>query len=125
MPYTIKWERDYVLFEYFGEVSSEELIESNKVVYGDARFDDLRWELVYFDLADSVSFDERTIQYIAYMDLAAARSNPNVTVAFVGQTEILERIESLYAKTGSNPVWPIFRFDSCEEAIAYITQVEC
>lgn len=124
MPYQIKWNEDYVLFEYFGNVSSRELVESNEQVYGDPRFDTLRWELVYFDQAESVSMDERTIRLIAYMDQAAARSNPNITVAFVGKSEILQKIEELYQKTDSNPIWPLLRFDSCDEAIAYINQVE-
>ncbi|MBK1880421.1 hypothetical protein [Pelagicoccus mobilis] len=124
MPFNVTWKKKFVLFEYFGDVSSSELIESNQDVYGDQRFDDLNWELVYFDKADSVELDERTIQFIAYMDLAASRSNPDIIVAFVGQTEVLDKIETLYSNIGKDPVWPVIRFDSCEEAIAYITQSE-
>ena len=122
MPFEIKWGKDYVLFEYFGKVSSLELVNSNKLVYGDERFDNLKWELVHFDRAESVSINEKDIRLIAYMDKAAARSNPHITVAFIGQTETLEQIEAQYKNAGSPPVWPLVRFDSYEDAVSYITQ---
>ncbi len=122
MPYKITWEPTYVSFDYHGEVSSEDIIESNKEVYGDPRFDQIRWELVSFDETESITFTNANIRLIAYMDQAAARSNPHISVAFVGKTKILQEVEDAYSNTGVEPIWPLLHFDNREEAIAYITQ---
>lgn len=124
MPYRITWNPKYVVFEDLGIVTSEDIIESNKQVYGDERFDELSWELVSFDEADSVSFIPSNIRLVAYMDKAAARSNPKITVAFVGESQILEDIEKAYADVLAHTSWPVIRFDSADEAVAYITQAE-
>ncbi|MDQ8187125.1 hypothetical protein [Pelagicoccus sp. SDUM812002] len=124
MPYRINWKSSYVLFEYFGKVTCADIVESNKEVYGDERFDDLRWELVSFDEAESVAFKENSIRLIAYMDQAAARSNPHITVAFQGTTKILKEVEVAYSNTGSKPTWPVVHFETREEALAYLTESE-
>ena len=124
MPYKINWKPSYVSFDYFGAVSSEDIIESNKEVYGDERFDTLRWELVSFDETETVAFKTANVRLIAYMDEAAARSNPRISVAFVGKTDILKQVEDAYAATGAKPTWPVLHFDSREEAIAHIIESE-
>lgn len=124
MPYTLFWKERYVVFEYFGEVSSDDLIASNQEVYGDERFDSLRWQVVLFDATETVAFNNTKIRLIAYMDQAAAQSNPHITIAFVGTSETLETVEAAYSVVSANPVWPLLRFDSREEAIAYISQSE-
>lgn len=122
MPYQITWNHNYVAFDYYGRVTDEDIIESNKEVYGDVRFDELRWELVSFDRTESVAFKESNIRLIAYMDKAAARSNPRITVAFVGKTEILNDVQEAYANTQADPVWPVVHFESRKDAVAYINQ---
>ncbi|MDQ8181545.1 hypothetical protein [Pelagicoccus sp. SDUM812005] len=122
MPYKIIWNSSYVCFDYYGKVTSEDIVESNKEVYGDPRFDELRWELVSFDETESVAFKPANVRLIAYMDEAAARSNPYISVAFIGKTSILKEVEEAYANTGAKPTWPVFSFESREEALEYITQ---
>jgi hypothetical protein len=124
MPYKIHWKPNYVSFDYFGEVTSEDIIESNKRVYGDSRFDELRWELVSFDDTGTVDFKTTNVRLIAYMDQAAARSNPHITVAFIGKTEILKEVQAAYAKTNMESAWPVIHFDSQAEAIAHIAKHE-
>ncbi|MDQ8184233.1 hypothetical protein [Pelagicoccus sp. SDUM812002] len=120
MSYEINWNSNYVSFDYFGEVTPEDIVESNKEVYGDERFDDLRWELVSFDKADSVSFEPKQVRIIAYMDEAAAISNPRITVAFIGHTKILEAVEAAYETSRAQQCWAILHFESQEEALAHI-----
>ncbi|EDY83825.1 hypothetical protein VDG1235_3452 [Verrucomicrobiia bacterium DG1235] len=122
MPYRISWKPHYVIFQYYGCVTSEDIIESNKQVYGDPRFDDLRWELVNFDQTESVAFRPQDIRLIAFMDKAAAHSNPHITIAFVGKTEVLDEAVKAYDSAGAHPSWQTVHFDSEDEAIKYITQ---
>lgn len=124
MPYDITWGDSYVSFEYYGAVTSRDIVASNQEVYGDERFDELRWELVSFDRTESVEFDPANIRLIAYMDQAAALSNPRITVAFIGKTEIIKEVETAYSKIGVESSWATLHFDTRQEAVAYITQDE-
>lgn len=122
MPYEIIWKSNYVFFDYSGDVTSEDIVESNKVVYGDPRFDDLSWELVSFDKAISINSKPSHVRLIAYMDNAAARCNPYISVAFIGNSKILQEVEAAYSTTNAEQTWPIVHFESREEAIAYISK---
>lgn len=122
MPYRINWQDTYIVFEYFGKVTSADIRESNQEVYGDSRFDNLKWELVLFDKADSVEFRESDIRLIAYMDKAAARSNPYIKVAFVGTNKVLDQVKKLYSKSENAVPWPVLEFESYDRAIAQITK---
>lgn len=124
MPYKINWETRYVSFEYFGVVTSEDIISSNQQVYGDSRFDSLRWQLVSFDKTESIAFKTSDIRLIAYMDKAASHTNPNITVAFVGKTKILEEVAAEYDAVSTSTNWPLLHFESCEEAISYFHQTQ-
>ncbi len=125
MSYEVKWKSNYVSFDYFGEVTSEDIVESNKEVYGDRRFDDIRWKLVSFDKTDSVSFKSIHVRLIAHMDEAAAISNPRISIAFIGHTEILGMVEAAYGNTKAKHSWPILRFEFQEEALDHIEYCKC
>lgn len=84
MAYQTTWEPPSGAYKKFaGHVSDDELLRSVSRLHGDARFDDLRY--VINDFLDVESFDvsEDNVMYIAAMDAAAARSNPNIRVVIV------------------------------------------
>ncbi|MDQ8204050.1 hypothetical protein [Pelagicoccus sp. SDUM812003] len=120
MPYRLTWERRTVFFDYFGDVTSQDLLESNQIVYGDERFDKLLWQVVSFEKAEAISHSAAYVKRIAYMDKAAARSNPNITVAFVGNSPALDQIGSEYIDVASEPAWDVVHFSTLDEAKAYI-----
>lgn len=122
MPYHLKWDGDRVAFHFSGDVSSQDIVESNQRVYGDPRFDDIRWQLVFFDEATSASFKAEDVRLVAYMDGAAATSNPRVTVVFIGSGEVMNQVETTYSQAKAEPPWPVLTFDSRAEAISYIEQ---
>lgn len=122
MPYRIIWDNRHVTFEYSGEVTSRDIIESNEKVYGDPRFDDLRWQLVLLDEVASVSYTQANVKLITYMDQGAALSNPRITVAFVGSSDLLRELEESYARAGAKPAWPVVRFDRRDQALEHIQQ---
>lgn len=113
-----------MVFEYFGEMTAEDVLESNREVYGDPCFDDLRWQVVFMDGVESVKFEEQSIKAIAYMDRAAARSNSRIRVAFVGDSALLKELHATYARFVKEEPWPVLRFPSREAAFEHIRRVE-
>ena len=74
MSYKLHWDKRVVVFEYFGVVDSFDFLESNRDVYGDDRFDGLRFQVVLFDQVTEVNYSPKDVKKIAYLDMAAYRS---------------------------------------------------
>lgn len=116
MAFTISWEPPHGAYRKFtGHLGDEELIRSVSTAYGDARFDDLRYVIDDFLDVESYSIREDTVLYIAAMDGAAARSNPDIKVAIVVSEAHEKTLAALYAASPSNP-YPTRIFTSMQEA---------
>lgn len=124
MPYQLTWDDRLVLFDYYGEMTSQDILRSNRIVYGDSRFDRLRWQLVCVDRVNSVNFHKKDVQRIAYMDKAAALANARISVVFAGNSDLLQEIYSLYTKYIESDPWPVYYFESREAAMQYIKDSE-
>ena len=71
MPHTLSQNSKQVLFEYFGLVTTDDILTSNSDVYGDPRFDELRWQIVLFDRVSRVNYFKKDVKKIAFLDMAA------------------------------------------------------
>ena len=118
------WDKRVVVFEYFGVVDSFDFLESNRDVYGDDRFDGLRFQVVLFDQVTEVNYSPKDVKKIAYLDMAAYRSNPHVTVLFTGDSSLLKKLNSLYSTYVEGRAWPSQFFKNREDVWAQITEKE-
>lgn len=121
MPFETTWERHGAYKKFHGHVPAEELVRSVTDIHGDARFDDLRY--VINDFLDVASFTvtEDTVRYIAAIDSAAARSNPNIQVALVASDVQMQALADHYIVSP----WTVFHtqlFGSVEEARAWVRE---
>lgn len=46
MAFELQWTKACVEWRYTGLLTGSEVIESNNLIYGDARFDDLHYQIV-------------------------------------------------------------------------------
>lgn len=83
MAYTLAWEAKGVYWNYSGNVSGQEIIHASTEIYGDPRFDDLKYKLVDFSNAESIEISEDEIKLITYQHAAAAKSNARIKNAIV------------------------------------------
>ncbi|MCW8900089.1 MAG: hypothetical protein OQK75_13045 [Gammaproteobacteria bacterium] len=115
MAYTLEWETKGVYWEYSGTISGKEIIEASTKIYGDPRFDSLRYKLVDFSAAEEVLISEDEIKLITFQHAAASKSNARIKNAIV-LTKDDER-GKLYAGylVKSSP-WEVRIFDHLEEA---------
>ena len=105
MPFQIEWKDRIVVFEYGGILTSQDILLSNQQVYGNQRFDAIHWEVVLFDKVERLEFQENDVKMIAYLDMAAYKSNPNITVVFVGDTELMKGLYELYDSIVKDRCW--------------------
>ena len=83
MANELNWEKDGVYWKYTGEVSGMEVMNACVSIYGDPRFDTLKYKLSDFADVKSMSITDADLKKIAFQDKAAELSNPYVKSAIV------------------------------------------
>jgi len=123
MAYTITWSDKGIIWEYSGVMTGEDLINSNLEIFGDERFDDLRYQIADLTRVEAIDINEIHIRKMAYLDLAAARSNPNIRVAVVSSSEATAQIGESYANySKEKSPWKTKIFSSLEEAQEWVLE---
>ena len=123
MSYTTEWEKNGVVWRYSDVVNGEELIKSNLEIYGDERFDIMKYQIV--DLIDVNTFQvtrDEMLKMAAY-DKAAALSNPRVKVAIVATIPAIKTLTELYEAANIESPWETRVFDSIADARAWVSPV--
>lgn len=121
MPYEAIWEDKGIYWKYQGILTGDDLLQSNMNIYGDSRFDNLRYQLV--DMLDVESFDVETeaMEAVTAMDEAASQTNPSLIIAVVSAHIQAKQLVELYETTTGGAPWETEIFESVEEARAWIT----
>jgi hypothetical protein len=121
MSYEAIWEEKGIYWKYKGILTSDDLLQSNISIYGDSRFDKLRYQLL--DMLDVESFDVDTeaMEEVTVMDVGASQTNPRLIVAVVATHVQAKRLVELYENTTGSAPWETDLFESVEEARVWIT----
>ena len=88
MANELNWEKSGVYWKYTGEVSGTEVVNACVSIYGDPRFDTLKYKLVDFSAVKAMSITDADLRRIAFQDKAAELSNPYVKSAIIMTSEI-------------------------------------
>ncbi len=121
MTYETIWEEKGIYWKFQGVLTGDELLQSNMNIYGDSRFDKLRYQLI--DMLDVESFDvdPAAMEEVTAMDEAASQTNPSLVVAVVSTHIQAKRLVELYETTTGGAPWETDIFESVEAARAWIT----
>ena len=114
MAYKLDWEHDGVYWKYHGKVSGKEIIEASTAIYGDPRFDTLKYKLVDFLGVESVKMDEDEVALIAYQHRAAEKSNPYIKNAIVIKSG--SKLADMFAAFFRDSSWDVQVFQNLDEA---------
>lgn len=117
MSYTITWEEAGIIWRYEGTLTGEELIQSNLDIYGDSRFDSLRYQIVDLRQVAEFQVNPQHMRKIAFLDKAAANSNPHIRVAVVCENESADKMTSQYLASVTETHWKTKNFENYDEAI--------
>ena len=122
MPYEIRWEPAGVHWKYTGRLTGQDILQSNLQIYGDARFDDLKYQIVDLLDIDAIDAEPSHIKKVAYLDVAAARTNPGIKVAVVTERDTLKEWAQMYAEYSDASPWETMVFGNVEEARAWVAE---
>ncbi|MGJ8653991.1 MAG: hypothetical protein ACSHX8_12015 [Opitutaceae bacterium] len=120
MPYTIEWNQDGLIWTYTGIITGQELIQSNMDVYGEPRFDEIHYQIVNMLQVTENLVTDADMRKVAYLDMAAARTNPKIRVAVIQADELAQGYEN---HTTENH-WPTHSFTDLASAKEWATSRE-
>jgi len=116
VPYSTTWSTDGVAWRYWGRVTGEELLQSNREVYGDARFRGIRYQIVDLMNVDRFDVSSYDMAVLAKMDHAAARVTPSVRVAVAAASDLIRMLSIYYEAESADSPWEHHIFESLSEA---------
>lgn len=107
MAYKIICKARGVEWVYTGVLTGSELIESNEKIYGDPRFDDLRYQLVDLSQVERYEITEQDMKRMAFYDRVAAQSNPRIRLAVIAPRDEDRAITETYGSFNPDSVWAL------------------
>lgn len=123
MPYTITWQTHGIAWTYSGVLTGNELLQSNFDIFGDERFDDIRYQIVDLTRVEKIEVSENHMRKIAHLDMAAARSNPRVKVAVVTTAPGGQFLSDTYDKyTDGKSPWEMKVFATVDDAMKWANE---
>jgi len=119
MAHTLDWEQNGVYWKYSGDVTGKEIIDTSTEIYGDPRFDILKYKLVDFSDVNSINISEEEIKLITYQHAAASKSNARIKNGIVidKDDERGKMFADLLVKSSS---WEVRVFDNLAEANSWV-----
>jgi hypothetical protein len=120
MPYCISWKPDGIIWTFHHILTNDDVIQANLDIYGDPRFDDLRYQIVDISGVRQFHVTNDIFDEAAAMDEAAALSNPNLVVAVVATGEEAVTVAETYEAAMSSSRWEVRIFNSMEKAVQWV-----
>lgn len=116
MNYEIEWEDGNFIATFNGFVVFSDIIEVDNIMYGDKRFDKMKFQLLDFSNIDSVEITRAQIKIISSLDRSSSIWNNNMKVAIVTNNENLLEITEFYRKSLKDIDWLVETFSNIEDA---------
>lgn len=120
MPYRINWKTKGVAWTFHGTLTGQEAIQANKDIYGDPRFDDLRYQVVDISKVERFDIPDEDMEATAAMDEAATITSPRLAVAVIATEEEAVAVAESYKSAMSETTWEVEVFNCLEDAAEWI-----
>lgn len=122
MPYRTIWEDKGIVWEFYGDVTAQEIEDANDGFYRDLRSDDAKYQIVDATKVTSVEWNELQINITAAYDIGASHSIKNLKMAYVATDEEtiykLEKYIEVSRRLNSN--WHFKGFQNIKDAREWI-----
>lgn len=117
MSYTIDWYERGIVQTHQGTVDFAEIVEANKILYGDPRVKDVRYYVWDATSVDSLVLHKSEITMISAEDIGGSNYVQNIKFALIAtKPEIQSTCEAYVAFLSKfTPGWKFRIFDSLEK----------
>jgi hypothetical protein len=119
MSYQIIWQGSDVQITFEGTVVFDDIYEADNILYGDPRFDTMKYSL--FDLFKVEKFDvsKREAEEIAALDRASTVWNNKIKVAIIARDPYIVELITVYKNNMAGTKWIIKGFDNLSDAVGW------
>ena len=123
MPYNITWETEGLLIKWYGNATPEENIKSNGEIYGNDKFDSIKYQIADFLDANTSQFSDKETSVVAKLESKASIWNRNLKVAHVATDPDLIYQIKLYEQMLKDTNWQFGIFSSVNDARKWVEEV--
>jgi hypothetical protein len=118
MPHFTRWEEDGIYWSFSGIVTLQEQKEADGEMYGDPRFDSLRYFIWDGTNISKIDYDEYEADGPAAIDKVSSTYRPNLKGALIANDESVRKIIKRYIKTSERlkSSWDLKMFDTIKQA---------
>ncbi len=122
MPYRTIWEKEGIRWEFYGHVTARDIKDANEEFFGDPRSITAKYQIV--DAINTVDLEWKPLDIVemSVNDVAASRTNNNLKLAFLTNSdEIRAKVEKyVNISRNLNSDWKFRGFDTLDEAREWI-----
>lgn len=116
MSYKLEWVGNNVFAEFYGEAKMSEIATCNELIYGDHRFDNMKFQFIDFLKVTKFIIKNEEFEDIILLDKSATRWNNNVKIACVTVDELIKKLIVEYTNALKDFGWTCKQFETIEAA---------
>lgn len=120
MAYSTHWEPNGIRWVYSGDLTDEDILNSNHALYRDPRFAHIGYQICDFTEVVRFPIASKTVYKIAKTDREMSQRNPNIKVAVISNDKVMEGLNRMYQLVGENSPWKSQLFTDEQSARAWI-----
>jgi hypothetical protein len=117
--FTYEWLDCNIIVTFFGEISINDIIDANNVIFGDIRFDKMEYQIFDYSNIEGIDLEEDVSEIISRLDMAANVWNSRVKVATITQDAYIRDLISVYNEKMQSSKWQAKTFDTVEDALKW------
>ncbi len=116
MSYNITWKPGGVIWTFYGTLTGQDGVKANLEIYGDPRFDDLRYGIVDLSSVKQHVLSDDDVEAAAALDAAATINNRRLIIAIVASENESVKFAETYKIAMSDTTWTVEIFKSMQDA---------
>ncbi|MBC35382.1 MAG: hypothetical protein CL663_05000 [Bacteroidetes bacterium] len=120
MSYQISWESDCVTINWEGKISLEENIEANGVIYGDKRFDQIKYQVSNLLNANLSEMLIKNIKVVGELDKQSAIWNKRLQVVHIATDSHTLKLIDYWEQLMHGSGWSFKTFSTINEAEKWV-----
>ena len=123
MSFKIDWKGSNIIISFTKDFTYKDSYEVNNLIYGDSRFDTMKYQLADFSKIEKAEFTEDEIRIISTLEKSSAIWNNNMKSAIVTSPNVnLSFITEPYFEIMKNTNWEFKIFENRIEAEKWCTE---
>ena len=116
MSYKLTWQDSNAIISFEGIVVFQDLYEAGNIMYGDRRYDNMKYQIADFSKTEKFEVTEQEIKIIAALDKSSSRWNNIIKLAIVSSDSCLLKKIMPYIESMKDTAWSIKIFENIFEA---------